>query len=176
VTEDPTKSRRGRYKIRDPLFRFWFRFVYGKEDRYERLESDAYETVIKPELPDFVSPAFEARCQDILPTLYPEVVFTDIARWWYNEHEADVVGLTNDGTMVTGECKFTSSPLDYNALSSLEEYTEQIRWAPDGSAVAHEYVLFARNGFTQSVTEAAATRNDLQLVTIDQVIDPHESG
>jgi AAA+ ATPase superfamily predicted ATPase len=176
VTEDPTKSRRGRYKIRDPLFRFWFRFVYGKEDRYERLESDAYETVIKPELPDFVSPAFEARCQDILPTLYPEVVFTDIARWWYNEHEADVVGLTNDGTMVTGECKFTSSPLDYNALSSLEEHTEQIRWAPDGSAVAHEYVLFARNGFTQSVTEAAATRNDLQLVTIDQVIDPHESG
>jgi hypothetical protein len=78
--------------------------------------------------------------------------------------------------MVTGECKFTSSPLDYHALSSLEKHTEQIRWAPDGSAVAHEYVLFARSGFTQSVTEAAATRNDLQLVTADEIIDPPESN
>lgn len=27
ITEDPTKSRRGRYQILDPLFRSWFRFV-----------------------------------------------------------------------------------------------------------------------------------------------------
>jgi hypothetical protein len=76
----------------------------------------------------------------------------------------------------TGECKFTSSPLDYSALNSLEEHTEQIRWAPDGTVVDDEYTLFARSGFTQSVTEAAATPDDLQLVTIDQVIDPPESG
>jgi len=43
VTEDKTRSRRGRYRILDPLFRFWFRFVYGNEDRYERLGADAYE-------------------------------------------------------------------------------------------------------------------------------------
>jgi len=48
VTEDKTRSRRGRYRILDPLFRFWFRFVYGNEDRYERLGADAYETVIEP--------------------------------------------------------------------------------------------------------------------------------
>lgn len=47
VTEDKTKSRRGRYRILDPLFRFWFQFVYGNEDRYERLGVDAYETVIE---------------------------------------------------------------------------------------------------------------------------------
>ena len=63
----------------------------------------------------------------------------------------------------------------HNALSSLEEHTEQIRWAPDGTVVDHEYILFARSGFTQSVTEAAAARKDLQLVTIDQVVDPHRS-
>jgi len=172
VTEDPTQSRRGQYRILDPLFRFWFRFVYGNEDRYERLESEAYATVIKPELPDFVSPAFEARCQDILPALYPEVVFTDIGRWWYNEHEVDVVGLSADGIMLTGECKFTSSPLDYNALSSLEQHTEQIRWTPDGGVVDHEYALFARSGFTESVRDAAATRDDLQLFDIDDIVAP----
>jgi AAA+ ATPase superfamily predicted ATPase len=175
VTEDKAKSRRGRYRILDPLFRFWFRFVYGNEDRYERLGADAYETVIEPELADFVSPAFETWCQDILPDLYPDTMFTDIGRWWYNEHEVDVVGLTANGTMVTGECKFTSAPFDYSALASLESHTEEIRWSPDGTGVEHEYALFARNGFTQSVHDSAADRDDLQLFDLEQIVDPSAS-
>jgi AAA+ ATPase superfamily predicted ATPase len=175
VTEERTKSRRGRYRILDPLFRFWFRFVYGNEDRYERLGGDAYETVIEPELADFVSPAFEIRCQDILPARYPEVTFTDIGRWWYNEYEVDVVGLTAHGTMVTGECKFTSTPLDYSALASLESHTAEIRWSPDGTGVEHEYALFARNGFTESLHDSAADREDLQLFDLEQIVDPSAS-
>lgn len=175
VTEDKTKSRRGQYRILDPLFRFWFRFVYGNEDRYERLGADAYETVIEPELADFVSSAFETRCQDILPDLYLDTMFTDIGRWWYNEYEVDVVGLAADGTMVTGECKFTSAPLDYSALASLESHTEEIRWSPDGTDVKHEYALFARNGFTQSVRDAATDRDDLQLFDIKRIVDPANS-
>ena len=137
--------------------------------------ADAYETVIEPELADFVSPAFETRCQDILPELYPETIFIDIGRWWYNEHEVDVVGLAADGTMVTGECKFTSAPLDYSALASLESHTEEIRWSPDGTGVEHEYALFARNGFTQSVHDSAADRDDLQLFDLEQIVDPSAS-
>ena len=175
VTEDKTKSRRGRYRILDPLFRFWFRFVYGNEDRYERLGADAYEAVIESELADFVSQGFEDRCQDILPVLYPDETFTDIGRWWYNEYEVDVVGLATGGTMVTGECKFTSSPLDYSALSSLEAHTDEIRWSPDNAEIAHEYALFARNGFTESVRDAAADRDDLQLVDLERIIDPQRS-
>jgi hypothetical protein len=157
------------------MFRFWFRFVYGNEDRYERLGADAYEAVIEPELADFVSQAFESRCQDVLPDLYPDETFTDIGRWWYNEYEVDVVGFDADGTMVTGECKFTSAPLDYGALASLEAHTDEIRWSPGASGVTHEYALFARNGFTQSVREAAADRDNLQLFTLEQVVDPGTS-
>ena len=170
VTEDKTKSRRGRYRILDPLFRFWFRFVYGTEDRYERLGVDAYETVIEPVLADFVSQEFESRCQDILPDCYPDLLFTDIGRWWYNEYEVGVVGVAADGTMVTGECKFTSTPLGYSALASLEDHTDEIRWSPDGSEIEHEYALFARNGVTQSVRDAAADRDDLQLFGLERIV------
>ncbi|SFK65773.1 hypothetical protein SAMN04487950_0430 [Halogranum rubrum] len=171
VTEDKTKSRRGRYRILDPLFRFWFRFVYGNEDRYDRLGSAAYEAVIEPELADFVSQEFEILCQDALPELYPAETFVDIGRWWYHEHEVDVIGLTNNGTMVTGECKFTNSSLDYSALASLETHTDEIRWSPSGEPVTHEYALFARNGFTESVREAAADRDDLQLFDLTKVVE-----
>ncbi|WP_343749193.1 ATP-binding protein, partial [Halarchaeum salinum] len=149
LTEQKAKSRRGRYRLLDPLFRFWFRFVYGNEDRYERLGEDAYEALIEPELADFVSPAFETLCQDALPDLYPDELFLDIGRWWYKEHEIDVVGFTDDGTMVVGECKFTNAPLDYSALASLEGHAEEVRWTPrdDGDADV-EYVLFTRSGAT----------------------------
>ena len=113
---------------------------------------------------------------DYFELVYSELLFTDISRWWYNEHEVDVVGLANGGSMVTDKSNFTASPLNYSALNSLEEHIEQIRWAPDGTAVDHKHALFARNGFTQSVTEAAATRDDLQLVTIDQIVDSPKSG
>jgi AAA+ ATPase superfamily predicted ATPase len=170
VTEDETRSRRGRYRIRDPLFRFWFRFVYGNEDRYERLGAEAYETVVEPELPDFVSREFERLCGDALPELYPDETFVDIGRWWYKEHEVDVVGLADDGTMVAGECKFTSAPLDYGALASLESHAGEIRWTPDGTGVDRNYALFARNGFRESVREAAAGRDDLRLFDLDEIV------
>ncbi|WP_137290852.1 ATP-binding protein [Natronorubrum halophilum] len=169
ITEEKAKSRRGRYRILDPLFRFWFRFVYGKEDRYERLGEDAYEAVIEPELPDFVSQEFEKVCQDALPNLFPEETFLDIGRWWYKEREVDVVGFTTDGTMVAGECKFTNAPLDYSALASLEDHSAEIRWTPDTGDADMEYALFTRSGVTQSVQEAVSERDNLHVFDLRDV-------
>jgi len=171
ITEEKAKSRRGRYRILDPLFRFWFRFVYGKEDRYERLGEDAYEAIIEPELPDFVSQEFERLCRTALPELYPEETFLDIGRWWYKEHEVDVVGFTTDGTMVVGECKFTNAPLDYNAFASLQEHADEIRWTPSAGDIDIEYALFTRSGATQSVQEAVSDREDLQLFDLDDITE-----
>jgi len=169
ITEEKAKSRRGRYRILDPLFRFWFRFVYGKEDRYERLGENAYEAVIEPELPDFVSSEFETLCQRTLPELYPEETFLDLGRWWYKEHEVDVVGFTTDGTMVVGECKFTNAPLDYSALSSLEDHAAEIRWTPAADDIDTGYALFTRGGATQSVREAVSERDDLRLFNLQDI-------
>jgi len=172
ITEEKAKSRRSRYRLLDPLFRFWFRFVYGNEGRYERLGEDAYEAVIEPELPDFVSQEFEVLCQNALPELYPERTFLDIGRWWYHEHEVDVVGFTTGGTMVVGECKFTNAPLDYDALASLEEHAAEIRWTPEGSSdVNTEYALFTRSGATQSVQEVVSDRDDLQLFDLEGITE-----
>ena len=169
ITEEKAKSRRGRYRILDPLFRFWFRFVYGKEDRYERLGESAYDTVIESKLPGFVSHEFERLCQDALPGLYPAETFLDIGRWWYKEHEVDAVGFTTDGTMVVGECKFTNSPLDYGALASLEDHAAEIRWTPDTGERGTKYALFTRSGATQSIQEAVSERDDVRLFELEDV-------
>ncbi len=53
--------------------------------------------------PDFVSSEFERLCQQMLPELYAEETFIDIGRWWYKEHEGDMVDFTTERGMVVGE-------------------------------------------------------------------------
>lgn len=172
ITEQKEKSKRSRYRIRDPFFRFWFHFVYGTGEQYDELGADAYEALVEPELPDFVSHSFENLCCSALRTLYPEHTITTTGQWWYDEHEIDVVGLTAGETLIVGECKFQQSPLGYDALSNLQDHAEKLRWSPqNGSDRVVEYALFSRSGFKQSVTEAASQRDNLRLFTVTDVVN-----
>jgi AAA+ ATPase superfamily predicted ATPase len=172
ITEQKEKSKRSRYRIRDPFFRFWFHFVYGTGEQYDELGTDAYDALVKPELPDFVSAAFENLCCSALRTLYPEHTITNTGQWWYDDHEIDVVGLTAGETLIVGECKFQQSPLGYDALSTLHDHAEELRWSPDGANDrVVEYALFSRSGFNQSVTEAASQRDNLRLFTVTDIVN-----
>jgi len=167
VTEDPVNSRRGRYELQDALFRFWFRFVYGHGDRYDRVGADAYERLVEPHLPDFASSTFEELCRRATRELYDDYTFDRIGSWWYQEREVDVVGLTTQSTLVVSECKFTNSPVGYDVLQRLEDDAAEIRWPPRDET---EYCLFARSGFRQSLQEAATDRNDLRLVSTPEAL------
>ncbi len=39
---DPTRSKRTRYQIRDPIFRFYFRYLYGRSGQYDLYGDNAY--------------------------------------------------------------------------------------------------------------------------------------
>jgi AAA+ ATPase superfamily predicted ATPase len=161
VTESPTSSKRGRYRIAAPLFRFWFRFVYGNQNRLRMLGDDAYDELVAPELADYVSPLFERLCQQGLPNLIDRQ-FRDVGQWWFKEHELDVLGLTANG-LVAGECKFTSQPVSEGVLADLERTASEVRW-PDGPADGETlYVLFSRSGYTDDLTNVADTRDDVRL-------------
>lgn len=165
VTADPTSTRRTRFRIRDPLFRFWFRFIYGRSGRYELYGDDAYADLVEPELSDFVSGTFEELCRRAVPALFPEHDLRSVpGAWWYGGREIDVVAPTNDGTLLVGECKFTSQPLGYDVLARLEDDATHVEWTPPtGGDPDIEYALFARNGFARSVREADGERSDLAL-------------
>lgn len=165
VTENPRKSRNTRYRIRDQLFSFWFRFVYGQTTRYDLYGEGAYKDLIQPDLPDFASNRFEQLCQKASIELQPDLNFTDTGRWWRKEREIDVVGLTSSDEMLVGEAKFTSSPLGYNTLSRLEEDSQHLNIDKD-----RRYALFSRSGFKRSVRETAEERNDIHLHNLGDIV------
>jgi hypothetical protein len=174
VTVDPARSRKGRYVIMDPLFRFWFRFVYGRTARYEVYGEDAYADLIDPELPDFVSGTFEQLCQRaVLYAFGDEYRFLEEpGNWWDGSgNEIDIVAPTDGETLLAGEVKFRQEPLGYDILSRLESEVSNVEWQPDGgSDPEYEYALFSRAGFSSAVTESAAERDDLHLFTVDDVV------
>jgi len=170
VTESPTTSKRGRYRIAAPLFRFWFRFVYGNQDQLRLLGDGAYDELVAPELADYVSPLFERLCQRALPELIDRQ-FRDVGQWWFKEHELDVLGLTNDG-LVAGECKFTSQPVSEGVLADLERTASEVRWSERPADGETLYALFSRSGYSDDLENVAETRDDVRLFELTDLISP----
>jgi len=108
--------------------------------------------------------------------MYPTLRFLEHpGSWWHQEHEIDVVGRTATGTLLAGEVKFTTQPVGFDVLSRLREEATRIDWTPpDGGDPEYQFALFSRSGFKQSVQEAAAEDEALQLYSLDDVVETLE--
>ncbi|WP_136602882.1 ATP-binding protein [Salinigranum halophilum] len=170
VTANPNATRKSRYRLNEPLFRFWFRYVYGQTGKLVQLGDDAYEEVVEPTFSDYLGPMFELICQDALPSLVPKT-YQGIGYWWHRDHELDVVGLGSDGTLVAGECKYTAREMTEGDLADLERAAKEVQWTPDGSQeVTYHYCCFCRSGFSDGLQNAASERDDLSLFTPAEIV------
>jgi hypothetical protein len=170
ITERPTATRKSRYRLNEPLFRFWFRYVYGRTGRLVRLGEDAYEELVEPTFTDYMGPMFEVICQRQLPSLIPKT-YRGIGYWWHREHELDVVGLASDGTLVAGECKYTTREMTEGDLADLERTASEVRWTPEsGEEPTYHYCCFCRSGFSNGLRRAAAEREDLSLFAPEDIV------
>ena len=170
VTANPNATRKSRYRLNEPLFRFWFRYVYGQTGKLVQLGDDAYEEVVEPTFSDYLGPMFEHICQDALPSLVPKT-YQGIGYWWHRDHELDVVGLGSDGTLVAGECKYTAREMTEGDLADLERAAKEVQWTPDGGQeITYHYCCFCRSGFSDGLQNAASERDDLSLFTPADIV------
>ena len=170
VTADPTSTRKSRYRLNEPLFRFWFRYVYGQSAKLQQLGDDAYAELIAPSFTEYMGPMFEHVCQLRLPSLL-SYTFQGVGYWWHKRHELDVVGLTTDGTVLAGECKYTSREMHEGDLSDLERSASDLEWTPpNGGDLDYHYCCFCRSGFSDGLRETAAQRDDVSLFTPTDLI------
>jgi len=168
VTEETSSPKR--YRIQEPLFRFWFRFLYGTNPEHVTAD-DPFTEQIRPEFPAYAGRIFEGVCRDALPVLFPEASFSRIGGWWDSEGELDVVGLDHTGRIIGGESKFTASPMHVGHLDAIETRTERIEWTPPNvPEVTRQYCLFSRSGFTAALEETAQTRDDVYLFSVADVV------
>lgn len=177
ITEaHPERSKRGTYRIADPFFRFWFRYVYGNRSVLGRGATDTVLRDVEASLDAFTSLAFEEVCREHVWRLAAAgaLGFTPrrVGAWWSrtSTDEIDVVAIADDQVLV-GECKWSAQPVSPGELDTLvRKSTALLR---DAALANHPFqvrhALFSRSGFTPEF-QANAARSDVLLVTAEDLV------
>lgn len=165
--ENPEKSKKGLYKIKDNYIRFWFAFVYPNRSFIESGNSRIVMNKIRKSLVSrHTAYVYEDVCRERMWDLNVEdrwpFHFSKIGRWWNAHDEIDIAAIDPDGNnLILGECKFWQEPVGVSVLRSLEDKTSGVDWKKYDRRVW--YVLFSASGFTEELKQLAETRNDLLL-------------
>jgi uncharacterized protein len=139
-------KRKGIYEINDPLFRFWFRFVYPNRDRLEIGNIASVEAQIKSEINQFFGTSFEYLIEELLNArIFTGLVeYNDVRKWWHREHEIDIVALNEPKkSILFCECKWKDKVDAQAILSELKEKAKLVDWNKEKRK--ESYALFAKS-------------------------------
>jgi AAA+ ATPase superfamily predicted ATPase len=165
--ENPEKSKKGLYKIKDNFLAFWFKFVYPNKNFIETDRLDFVMNKIKNNFIDnHVSHVYEDICLEKMWSLNAEnrwnFTFDKAGRWWNNNTEIDVVAFDSTGKdIIFGECKYTEKKMDIDIFYSLLQKAKEVNWKNNNRK--EWYVLFSINGFTDELIKLAESRNNILL-------------
>lgn len=172
VTEDnPEKSKKGLYKIKDNYLRFWFAFVYPNMSFVESGHSRVVMEKIKKSLvKNHIAFVYEDVCKEQMWQLNAEGAwpfhFSKVGKYWDAKTEIDIAAIDNDGkNLILGECKYWQELVGASVLRNLESKTSAVKWNNDQRKVW--YVLFSAAGFTEELQAEAARRTDLLLIDME---------
>jgi len=165
--ENPEKSKKGLYRIKDNFIKFWFAFVYPN---LSFLESDNSLIVMDKIQKGFVSRqvsfVYEDVCREKMWQMnttgaWP-FTFSKAGRYWDGNTEIDIAALDPDGkNLILGECKYWNEPVGINILSELERKADSVSW--NKSDRKTWYILFSAGGFTPELKEVSGLRSDIIL-------------
>jgi AAA+ ATPase superfamily predicted ATPase len=175
VTASKKKSKRSRYHVADEFLRFWFRYVEPNRSSIEEAPDVVYDGTIAPDLPTHVATTFEDVCRE---AVWEEIrhgncePYSEVGRWWYGEHEIDIVGLApNDDRILFAECKWTSEPVGDALVESLRAKAEHVRWGPGERE--EQFTLFSKSGFVDGLEDDLGEEWSLiSIAEIDSLLYP----
>jgi AAA+ ATPase superfamily predicted ATPase len=169
--ENPEKSKKGLYSIKDNFLSFWFRFVFPYRSSLSMRDfTHARENIRENFISGQVSRVFEDICAEKLWALSENGAFggplQKVAPWWDSRTEIDLVGLGVDRTtLVSAECKYSVHRVGPSVLYDLKRKTERIPWK--NGQRTETFVLFSRSGFDASLEEIAASDPHVLLIGLD---------
>ena len=166
--ENPEKSKRGLYRIKDNYIRFWFAFVYPNMSFIESGNSQiVMDKIRKGLVPGQTAFVYEDVCREKMWELNAEDMwpfhFSKIGRFWDSKTEIDIAALDPEGgNLILGECKYWKDPVDASVLYDLERKTEHVPWERQRRRVW--YVLFSVSGFSEELHRLEEQRPDVLLI------------
>ena len=158
ITEqNPLKSKKGLYFIKDNFFRFWFRYVLPYKSQLEIGNAKFVLSKIKESFYNFVSKTYEDLAIKYILQNYDVL---KCGRWWDKSNEIDAVGIAND-YLIVAECKYSNKKVGIDILEDLKQKAQCI----DSKLPVKKYILFSKSGFTKDLQQI---QND-EVVLVDKI-------
>lgn len=177
--ENPLRSRKGLWKLRDPFFAYWYRFVAPATQLIDaqRGRSAGMMGTESPVFDTYVGQQFETMCAQWLLRHYDDqqtdFLPTSIGKWWGNDptrrEQADIDIVMADSfnhKVLLGECKWRESVNETEAIDTLKARSALIR--ENGDRI---FYLFTKNPASEGTQRKAALENNLHLVDARQMLN-----
>lgn len=165
LTPNGPETRRSSYRLTDPFFRFWFRFVFPNRSLLERGRVEDVLQVVERDLDPYMGPAFEDVCRDWAGRFAGDALpaSQQLGSWWSRDGqtEIDVVGVSRGRYDLLASCKWAKSA----PVSTLTQLLEQRDSLP--RAAGAKLAIFAR-GFSAPLRRRA-DEEGVALVGLDQL-------
>lgn len=163
------------YRVKDQLFRFWYRFIPGALSLIEMgMPDEAYNMVIKPYYSEYFGPVFEDICRQYLVRQNRKRKLGDIysgfSRWWGSnpatrqQEEIDIVG-AGEKVALFGECKWRTGKTASDELDKLVRRSANLLAERE-----REYFLFSKSGFTEGLREKAGRMGNVTLAALNDLL------
>jgi AAA+ ATPase superfamily predicted ATPase len=167
LTPKGAEARRTSYRLVDPFFRFWFRFVFPNRSLLERGRVKEVLRVVERDMDTYMGLAFEDCCRDWAGRFAGELLpaSRELGCWWSRDGqtEVDIVGASRGRYDLLASCKWARTA----PASTLEQLLEHRDSMPRAGGA--RLAIFAR-GFSRGL-ERRAAEEDVTLVGLEQLFD-----
>lgn len=166
------------YKLKDNMFKFWYRFVPKNVINIESgLGEQAFNMRVLPFISDYLGKIFEIVSAEYLIRRNREMtlpfMFSSIGRWWgtdprtRSQEEIDILAVYG-GQALFGECKWKNEAIGVHVLNDLIEKSGIFNQYEDKF-----YMLFSKSGFTHELRNKAKEMPTVELVNLDMMFEIH---
>jgi AAA+ ATPase superfamily predicted ATPase len=161
------RGRHASYRIADPYFRFFFRYVFPNRSRLDRGRTAEVAREVLADLDNLMGRAFEDCCRTWVGRYADEEAVgrsEELGSWWSRDGrvEIDVVGVAKGRCTFLGSCKWARR-IGVDVLDELRE----AQAALGGKAATARLALFARSGFDAPLRRRAADEGVLLVTAAD---------
>ena len=176
--DNPARSRKGLWKVRDPFFAFWYRFVSPNIASVENGNGElaARSLVFGPALDTYVGQQFEEVCQQWLLRANSEgkLPFTalEFGRWWGNDPKAKqqadidaVAANSQTGEILLAECKWKN---DLNVAETIATLRSRANLIPGYEK--HHFALFVKTDELASIARRQRGGKDLMVISANDIL------
>lgn len=167
-TADNRNSKKGVYRICDPLVQFWYHFIFPHSDELGVMSAESfYDTYIAGEISDYISAGYGKICAEYLDILNERgklpVQYTRHGEWVGKNGRIDVVGQDAKRNTLLGFCNTSGRALDLDMVEFNVGLAKEAHLRPE------HCFFFSADGFTEEVKELAKKKEGVILVDMNDL-------